>query len=276
LTKLKALVIGGSGRVGKALMAELAHRGIQTQGTYLTRPFYGGVRLDICDTEQTNKVITNDLDVVFVTAAETNVDKCEKQGEANTEGFKNVINACALWKTQIVYFSTDFVFKGEGSFHEWDLVSPVSEYGRQKVYAEHMVLSLSNPNHLIIRTSWLFDEGHNFVTWVAKELKAGKTISLPTDQCGNPTYSLDLAKTVVDIWMNGLGGIWHVCGKDNLSRFELGELIKKLIGKGQVIPIEKQKQIAQRPLGLVLATEKLKKIKLGLDSLAHLKRIVDI
>lgn len=271
---MKALVLGASGRIGKALFSQLSQGGSLVVGTYFSNPFPKGVYLDLRDYEQVKDIFcSEEFDVVFVPAAETNVDRCEEGALVNTIGIETITFVLANYSptTRIVFFSTDFVFPGEGTFSTLDLVHPINQYGREKVYAEHHVLSTPG-DHIIVRTSWVFDEGHNFITWVAKELNNHKTLTLSENQTGNPSFAPDVAKAAISLAKDKYSqGIYHVCGKHNMSRFEVGSIIQSHLEKGEVIPGEPEPQLAHRPENLGLSTH----APYALSSLDKIIRIVE-
>ena len=107
-------------------------------------------------------------DVILHTAAYTNVDGAEGDPETaaaiNVLGTRNVIEAVRGTHTQVVYFSSDYVFDGAkgAPYVESDEPYPLSVYGRTKLAGEAEVLGWARG--IVVRTSWLFSEtGANFV-----------------------------------------------------------------------------------------------------------------
>lgn len=71
----------------------------------------------------------------------------------NIVGTANIVEACMVHAKKIIYISTDYVFKGDGTkYSEDDAVYPVNKYAWSKLGGECAVRLYDN--HLIIRTSF--------------------------------------------------------------------------------------------------------------------------
>ncbi|OLE66022.1 MAG: hypothetical protein AUG03_01980 [Acidobacteria bacterium 13_1_20CM_2_68_14] len=141
-------------------------------------------------------------DLVVNCAAYTDVDGCEidrdRARRVNAEGAENAARAAAAAGCPIVHVSTDFVFDGRkgAPYSEDDPPSPLSEYGRSKYDGERRVAA-ATPEHLIVRTSWLYGPGRgNFVDSIRARARNGGTLRVVDDQFGSPTYVADLARAL--------------------------------------------------------------------------------
>ena len=199
----KVLVTGSQGMLGRALMESLSHREVTSYGVDLRDPDH---RLDITKKDEVSDLI-NRLrpDVVIHTAAYTDVDGCERDPDrayrVNSEGTKNLAAACKSSGVFLVYISTDFVFDGKKTapYTEEDLPKPVNIYGESKLRGENFVKEILS-HYLIIRTSWLFGEGgKNFVDTILANAAIDKKLKVVSDQCGSPTYTVDLAEAITDL-----------------------------------------------------------------------------
>jgi len=158
-------------------------------------------------------------DVVINCAAYTDVDGCEidrdRARRVNAEGAGNAAIAAASADSRIVHVSTDFVFDGHHTvpYTEDDPPAPLSEYGRTKLDGERRVAA-ATPEHLIVRTSWVFGEGRNFVRAVLHAAAAGSGEDLPVvdDQRGRPTYAVDLAAGILALVEREAEGTYHLQG----------------------------------------------------------------
>lgn len=111
----------------------------------------------------------------------------------------------------MVYPSTDYVFDGsKQSYKEDDPTGPLSVYGRTKLEGERIVQSFER--HLIVRTSWVFGDGHNFIRSILTAAAAGKPLSIVDDQRGRPTYAVDLAGGIRDLLQHEAVGVFHLAG----------------------------------------------------------------
>jgi dTDP-4-dehydrorhamnose reductase len=184
----------------------------------------------------------------------TNVDGCEENPELarkiNTNGTKNLVEACKKHNCQMIYISTDYVFDGtkKESYTEEDKTNPQSVYGKTKLEGEKAVLELSNS--YILRTSWVYGEGKNFVrTMLALSEKIAE-IKVVDNQFGRPTYALDLAKAIYDIIKKQPEpGIYNVTGDGRLiSWADFAQEIFKITGrKTKVVGISTEEYLSQYP-----------------------------
>ncbi len=203
--------------------------------------------------------------VVYLTAALTDVDYCERhpdEGYAiNVAGVQHVVSAAGAAGARVVFFSTDYIFDGgNGPYREDAPARPLGEYGRQKLYAEHLAaLQASHP--LIIRTTGVYSwerQGKNFVARLVRSLRAGSTARIPDDQVGSPAYAPDLARATVELVRRGASGVFHVCGPTCVSRFGFAVAIARAFGldEERIYPVSTAElgQAARRPLkgGLVV------------------------
>jgi len=199
----RILIIGSEGMLGSALLSSFKGPDIEVIGTDIRAEKNP---LDITKPDDTTDFIKQVRpDVVIHVAAYTDVDGCELNlNDAyliNSEGTKNIANACKQIGAFLIYISTDFVFDGNKAmpYIEDDVPSPISIYGRSKLQGEQRVRQLLE-RYLIIRTSWLFGEsGKNFVDTIIKKAESGEPLRVVDDQRGSPTYAKDLADAIVAI-----------------------------------------------------------------------------
>ncbi len=224
------VIIGANGMLGRALVRAF--------------PGAAGVdlpSLDITDGPATAAFIASSRPSLVVNAAaRTDVDGCEGDpGGAfavNGDGAGNVARACASAGARIVHLSTDYVFDGlKGSpYSEDDPVNPRSVYGKSKLAGEEAVRA-AHPDHLIVRTSWLFGaHGRNFVDAILNEAAAAREIEVVGDQRGRPTYAPDLAGAIRRLAGSSFRGTVHVANDGVCSWCEYARAILELAGAGGV------------------------------------------
>lgn len=243
-------------------------------------------KLDVTNKEDVKKVIGfYEPKVIINCAAYTDVDKCETERElcwkVNVDAVKNLIIAARSNNSKVVHYSTDYVFDGKnGPYTELDKPNPISFYGRSKLASENALIT-SGINYLILRTMVLFGIGNNikpnFALWMIDKLKNEQPINIVTDQIGNVTMSDDLAYGTLKAIENGCTGIYHVAGRDIISRYnfalkvcEVFKFKKTLVSK---ILTSELNQPAPRPLNSGLVTLKAE-TELGfkpMDSLEALR-----
>ena len=228
---MKFLITGAKGQLGYDIEKELKKRGY-TDVLAIDRE-----TMDITNKEEVNKVITEfNPDVIFHCAAWTAVDKAEEMEEAcrkvNAEGTKNITEAAMKVNAKILYTSTDYVFDGtkDGIYTEEDKVNPKSVYGLTKYEGENEVRK--NPNHFITRISWVFGiNGNNFIRTMLKLSDSHDTLNVVSDQIGSPTYTVDLAKLLVDMSLTEKYGTYNATNEGYTSWADFAEYIFKSNGK---------------------------------------------
>lgn len=174
-------------------------------------------------------------DVVANAAAFTQVDRCEREPEAarraNAQAPGLLAEACARRGARLVHVSTDYVFSGDGSspYREEDPPDPRSVYGRTKLEGERAVLAAA-PSHLVVRTSWLFGRGRNFLAAILAQAEASRRgesrdpLRVVDDQRGRPTWAVDLAEAIRRLVDRRATGLYHVAGGGIASWWDVARL----------------------------------------------------
>lgn len=129
---------------------------------------------------------------------------------------------------ELLFFSSDLVFDGrQGNYDETAPVNPLSVYARTKVEAEKIVLA--NPNHIVVRTSLngglspTGDRGFN--EQIRKGWQAGKPLALFTDEFRCPIPAVVTARAVWELVQQHRPGLYHLAGRERLSRWQIGQLL---------------------------------------------------
>ena len=280
---MKVFVTGVAGQLGHDVMNELHSRGYEGIGTDIA-PEYSGiqdhtavtqmpyVQMDITDKEAVEKIIT-DLkpDVVVHCAAWTAVDmaedddKVEKVRAINAGGTDNIAKVCKKIGAKMVYLSTDYVFDGQGE-KPWEPdckdYKPLNIYGQTKLEGE---LAVSNQleKYFIVRIAWVFGvNGKNFIKTMLNVGKNHDTVRVVNDQIGTPTYTLDLARLLVDMIETEKYGYYHATNEGGyISWYDFTcEIYKQAGYQTKVIPVstaEYGASKAARPFNSRLDKKKL-------------------
>ena len=178
-------------------------------------------------------------DVVLNAAGFTHVDRCENEPEAarrgNEIGPTVLAVACRDAGARLVHVSTDYVFSGAATrpYREGDPTGPVSAYGRTKLAGERGVLGACE-DFLVVRTSWVFGHGRNFIASVLAQAKrrrdgaAAGPLRVVDDQTGRPTWAADLARGILGLLEADARGLYHMANDGtatwwDLARFCLDE-----------------------------------------------------
>jgi len=215
--------------------------------------------LDVTDAGATRAALAGAT--VINCAAYTDVDGAEGDPETahavNGEGARNVAEAAE----RVLYVSTDYVFDGAGRepYVESDLTAPIQEYGRSKLGGEHATAG-ANPNHLIVRSSWLFGAGgKNFVDTILGLAEGREELRVVNDQVGSPTFTGHLAEALVGLATGSERGILHATGAGSCSWFEFArEIVERAGADCAVQPCSTNEfpRPARRPAYSVLASER--------------------
>ena len=227
---MKVLVTGGSGQLGYDISRALTARNIEH--ILCTRE-----QFDLRDSEQTESYIrAYSPDVVVHCAAYTAVDKAEEERElcyqVNAFATRTIAHVCSDIGAKLVYFSTDYVFEGEGDeFYETSSpVSPLNYYGLTKLEGENAVRELCD-RHFIVRISWVFgSNGRNFIKTMAGLGRSHDEVRVVCDQIGSPTYTVDLAELICDMIVTEHYGIYHATNEGICSWAQLAEAIYQVMG----------------------------------------------
>lgn len=264
IEKTKYLITGFKGQLGYDIVRELESRG---EFEYKALDVD---EMDITNREQVFEVVKEyQPDVIFHCAAWTAVDKAEemeeKVREINVVGTKNLVDASLEVDAKMIYMSTDYVFDGkkEGYYVEDDSINPMSVYGMTKYEGEEEVRK--NPKHFITRISWVFGiNGNNFIKTMLRLSENHKEVTVVDDQVGSPTYTVDLAKLLVEMASTEKYGTYHVNNDGYCSWAEFAKYIFESNGKStKVIPVTTEEYIknagpqAYRPRNSKLSKEKL-------------------
>lgn len=282
---MKVFVTGVGGQLGHDVMNELAKRGYEGIGSDI-KEVYSGVQdgtavtkmpyvsLDITDKDAVMKVITElHPDVIVHCAAWTAVDmaedddKVEKVRAINAGGTQNIADAAKAVDAKMVYISTDYVFNGKGT-EPWDPdckdYEPINVYGKTKLEGE-LAVANTLKKFFIVRIAWVFGKnGHNFIKTMLKVGKTHDEVRVVNDQIGTPTYTLDLARLLVDMIETDKYGYYHATNKGGyISWYDFTREIYKDAGyTTKVIPVTTEEyglSKAARPFNSRLDKSKLVK-----------------
>jgi dTDP-4-dehydrorhamnose reductase len=248
---MKILVTGAQGQLARSLV-ERASGLVGIELTAVGRP-----QFDLAIPGSAGELVrVRQPDLVINTAADTDVDGAEEHQQLamrlNAEAAGEVAAAAAGSGAPIIQLSTDYVFDGMSSqpYTEDAPTGPLNAYGRTKLAGEAAVRE-ANPNHLIVRTSWVYSPfGHNFVKTMFGAAGERDELRVVADQRGTPTSALDLAGALLELaqqWRRGgrptgLGQTYHLAGSGEASWHELASEVvdrrKKLgLRAASVLPI---------------------------------------
>ena len=208
---MKILVTGANGQLGsemRILAKDSADEFIFTDVSQVEGQ--ETVFLDITDRQAIMQMVqAQGIDAIVNCAAWTNVDACETDPalaalaqRLNADAPENLALAMKSVGGLLVHISTDYVFGTEPyntPCREDQQGTPTGVYGRTKKEGEERILA-TECKHVIIRTAWLYSEfGKNFCRTMLQLTAERPTLNVVYDQCGTPTYALDLARAICTI-----------------------------------------------------------------------------
>ncbi len=222
---------------------------------------------DVRDATAVRRVVRETRpDWIVLSAAYTDVDGCESDRElafaVNRDGPVNVAVAAKEVGSRLLFLSSDYVFDGTGEVpYETDSRRhPQSAYGQSKSEAELRLIE-SMPDCCIARTSWLFGAGGKCFPDTILRLAASRpAIDVVNDQRGSPTYTVDLARAIVQLCRKNANGIVHVTNAGDCTWFDFAQQIVARAGLGAAVRPSSSAQMARpakRPAYSVLSPSSL-------------------
>jgi len=177
-------------------------------------------------------------DVVINASAYTKVDDAESnEADAfavNATGAQNLAIAASESGAKLVQVSTDYVFDGLATapYDEATPLNPISAYGRSKAEGERLAREANLDGTYIVRTAWLYGAGGpNFVKTMLRLAQSHDTVSVVTDQLGQPTWTGDLARQIVELLdSDAAPGIYHATNSGEASWFDFTREIFQVVG----------------------------------------------
>lgn len=227
---MKIFVTGVGGQLGHDVVNDAVGRGHEAIGSDIAAQYSGVqdgsavvsapyVQLDITDQAAVAATIeTIKPDAIIHCAAWTAVDAAEdeenreKVHAINVDGTRYIAEAAKAVGAKMLYLSTDYVFDGKGE-RPWQPddknYAPLNYYGQTKLEGEKAVSSVLK-NYFIVRIAWVFGlNGKNFIKTMINVGKTHDMVRVVDDQIGTPTYTLDLARLLVDMIETEKYGYYH-------------------------------------------------------------------
>ncbi|HEX4058939.1 MAG TPA: dTDP-4-dehydrorhamnose reductase [Galbitalea sp.] len=244
---MRYLITGAGGMLGSDLVEALAGSDVVAA----TR-----AQLDITDLGAVRAAVAG-ADVVINAAAFTRVDDAESEEPAafsiNATGAQNVATAAAEAGAALVHYSTDYVFDGTATspYSEDHPTHPVTAYGRTKAEGERLVLEHGPARTFVVRTAYLYGEhGRSFPATMLRLAGERESVSVVTDQVGQPTWTADVAAQTIALLGSGApGGIFHATSSGCASWYEFAQAIFETAGldPSRILPTDSAHYIQRAP-----------------------------
>ncbi len=279
-TRLRIGVLGANGQLGRCLVRTVEEAPDLELTFAATRD-----EIDLTANEQIGPwldALASGLpDVVVNAAAYTKVDSCESEVElayqTNALAPAEWIRALSERSVRFVHVSTDYVFPGDGDrpYREDDPTDPKTAYGSTKRAGEIAVLG-TDPTALVVRTSWVFGPGRNFVVAIldqAVRRRQGEIegpLKVVDDQQGAPTSAADLAQALLELCRQGGGasggvsGLLHLRNSEETTWYGFARAILDQAGYSDIaidpVPTSAFETAAPRPAYSVLDCDRAAKL----------------
>ncbi|MBS3082062.1 NAD(P)-dependent oxidoreductase [Candidatus Pacearchaeota archaeon] len=236
----KALIIGGESAIAQELPfgIKVSHK-----------------ELDVMNISQIEQVLSKYKPSTVICLASIDLPTSQKNPSLayaiNVVGLCNVATQATKMQIPIVMISTGAIFNGPITkvFSEQDTPHPLNVYGQTKYLAE-LLLRQMTPNHLIIRTGWLFGLNHKkngftrFIDNLLNTIDNGNVIKVTQDQIGSPTYIRDFSIKLKELIESNAQGTIHVVNKGIASAFDIAQEALKITSKKTPIEVVSTKDIS--------------------------------
>ncbi len=285
---MRILLTGAAGMLAAEVVPELKKNGFEVFGYDINQRLPDIQALDITNAQVVFKTVQNiKPEYIFHLAAETDVDRCEKDPDhafrVNTLGTENVALVCQKLGIKLLYISTAGVFFGDKQdpYTEFDIPNPANVYGVSKLQGEIIVHNLLS-QYLIVRAGWMvggWEIDKKFVYKIVQQLKEGKMeLRVVADKFGSPTFTKDFAKNLVALIKTERFGLYHMTNKGAGSRHDIAVKIVEFMGLGDKVKVHPINS-AEYPLPAPRArSEMMRSYKLdliGLNMMPHWEKSLE-
>lgn len=243
--KMNILVTGANGQLGNEM--RIVSR--QSEDTYVFTDVnqvegHETLYLDITDLDEIRRVVSDyNVNAIVNCAAWTDVDACETDSKLaalaeklNAKAPENLAMAMKEVGGWLIHISTDYVF-GQEAYNvpcaPNQKGTPTGVYGLTKLHGEENIIA-SGCRYVIIRTAWLYSEyGRNFCKTMLELTATRPNLKVVFDQCGTPTYALDLAQAIFKILKSPRQGIYHYSNEGVCSWYDFTKMIARFAGHNE-------------------------------------------
>ncbi|RDI96150.1 dTDP-4-dehydrorhamnose reductase [Meiothermus sp. QL-1] len=266
----RVAVIGARGQLGSDLVRVL--------GGHYEVVGFAHEDLEVADPASVKQALGGQAwRAIINTAALHKVETCEAEPErsfrVNALGALYVAQVARACGAKYVYISTDYVFDGAkgAPYLESDCPRPLNIYGASKVAGEQLALQTLE-DALVLRISSVFGragasgKGGNFIETILQKARAGGPLRVVADQYMSPSYTLDVARLLLDLLQKDVRGIVHGANRGVCTWHALAQEAVRLCGLAvpvEPIPASAFPSPVRRPPYSALGSERLS--ALGLE-----------
>ena len=234
----KIWICGAKGQIGQAINEIIDKLEFKVLDTDIDD-------LDITDTDEVLRFgEMNRPDIIINCAGLTNIEECEndisKAYKVNALGARNLSIIARKLEAKLVHISTDDVFDGKSDqpYNEFDETRPQTAYGKSKLAGEQYVKEFTY-KHFIIRSTWVYGLGNNFINDLLEKVNKGETLAIASDQFGSPTSAKELARFILHLIDTNEYGTYHATNEGICSWYEFScEIFRQAHMNVKVNPVD--------------------------------------
>jgi dTDP-4-dehydrorhamnose reductase len=210
---MNIVVFGKDGQLGKAFKALFDANKLDELHCIT---YVGRAECDLSKSDAIEELLNRIKPELLINAAAyTAVDKAEVEIDLAYAINAKAPEVMAIYAKRqgatFLHYSTDYVFDGnkESPYIESDVRNPLGIYGKSKAAGEEAIEETfanlpanSNAQYAILRTSWVYGDGGNFIRTILRLAKERESLNVIADQYGVPTSATWLAGVSLALVLN--------------------------------------------------------------------------
>ncbi|UYV80676.1 MAT2B [Cordylochernes scorpioides] len=278
----KVLITGASGLLGRAILRHFNQAGWATLGLAFSRAKEPLKKVDLTNKEEVRAVFENfKPDVVVHSAAERRPNKVEEDLEQshrlNVDSSAHIAALAKESKAGLIFISTDYAFDGSNPPYAEDAPpNPINTYGKTKVAAEKVIIETYPEGSSILRVPVLYGDeeylGESAVSVLAKLLLSPQPGSVSSYELRFPSHTSDVATVCLQLASrcvqdggDTIRGIYHWCGDEGLTKWDMVQLMGTEFGKStaHLTPCATPSPDVPRPRDTQLQRSRLEALGIG-------------
>ncbi len=205
---MNILIFGKEGQLGMAFREVLGSKNLETQNHI---QYVGRAQCDLSNENEITSLLQHTKPSLIINcAAYTAVDRAESEVDLafsiNAKAPATMARYAQNQGATLLHYSTDYIFDGVSArpYVETDERNPLGIYGKSKAAGEEVIEDVFKQHNTqaqfaILRTSWLYGDGDNFIRTILRLAKERETLKVIANQYGVPTSATWLAKISLDL-----------------------------------------------------------------------------
>ncbi len=240
---MKVLITGASGFLGSHLCEYFRDSGFEVVGVSRSKGFLedvSGVRwlkCNLLNPSELGRIPFCDFDVVVHNAGLISASHPDSFWEVNVGGTTNLVNLLENKGFQGVFvYISSLAASGPGVKREDDECSPITTYGKSKLWGERIV-SLSTLNWIVVRPPVIFGERDRGLLLLYSLFKKGIYLRWFAERYVSVVYAKSVAAFIAFVINKKVSKEIFFLKDRDLGWEEMARLFKKVYGKRFMFPI---------------------------------------